>query len=98
MEITNVGSKVTIQGNIKSVGDHQKIKNLLDSVSQDSTSITIDLKDSISITSSVIGYLIKLIHKDNINISMKVGDIRLYDLLDDLNLISTFNAKKTLSS
>jgi len=95
MEISNTGSVVTITGNIKSIGNLQTIKTCLDDMVQNNSSITLKVVDSISITSSVIGYLTKLVHKDNIHINMNVGDKRLYDLLDELSLVSTFNVKRS---
>ena len=95
MEISNTGSTATVIGNIKSISDLQSIKQCLDDMIQSHTSITLKITDSISITSSVIGYLIKLIHKDNIYIKMVVGDERLYDLLDELSLVTTFNVKRS---
>ena len=92
MKIFNNGNSVTIEGNIKSVSDFQEIKSIVDSI--EGKTINIIIKDSFSITSSVIGYFNKLIHKDSITINMSVSDSRLYDLLNDLNLISLFNVHK----
>jgi len=77
---------------IKSVSDFQEIKTTIDAIS--GTSINLEIIDSFSITSSVIGYLNKLIHKDGITIHMSVSDSRLYELLNDLSLISLFNVRK----
>ena len=93
MEISTSGNTVTITGNIKSVSDYQAIKTTLDALTRNS-SITINIKDSISITSSVIGYFNKLVLKDKINIQMNIGNEQLMELLQDLNLASIFNAKK----
>ena len=95
MEISSTGSIVTIAGNIKSIGNLQTIKTCLDDMIQSNTSITLKIVNSISITSSVIGYLTKLVYKDNIHISMDIEDKRLYDLLDELSLVSLFNAKRS---
>ncbi len=94
MEISNVGAIITIKGNIKSISDFQEIKTCLDDITCTDKSITLKIIDSISITSSVIGYLTKLVYKDKIHISMTVGDKRLYELLDELSLISQFNVQK----
>ncbi len=94
MEISNNGSNVEIQGNVKSLNDFQKIKNLVDSIASPGNHLAINMQNSISITSSVIGYLVKLVNKDKISISINVGDQRLYDLFDDLNLLSLFHVKK----
>jgi len=92
MEISTSGNIVTINGNIKSVSDYQTIKSTFDGLS--SSSITIDITDSISITSSVIGYFNKLVLKDKKDIQMNIGNEQLMELLQDLNLASIFNAKK----
>lgn len=94
MEISSSGSIVTIAGNIKSVLDFQKIKSHLDNTVLSHNAITIKIPDSISITSSLIGYFTKLIYKDEIKISIIIGDKRLYNLLDELHLVSQFNARK----
>ena len=44
-------------------------------------------------TSTVIGYLMKLVNIDKITISMIVGDQRLYQLLDELSLVKAFNVR-----
>jgi len=94
MEISTASGVVTINGNIKSVSDFQKIKSTFDGVVTQHKSITINIVESLSITSSVIGYFNKLILKDGINIHMNVGNAQLIELLNDLNLATVFKAKK----
>ena len=94
MEISIESSSITITGNIKSISDFQEIKQSVDSVIANSKSIVLNIVDSLSITSSIIGYLNKLVLKDNIDIHMNIGDEQLLHLLDDLNLVSTFKAKR----
>jgi hypothetical protein len=94
MEISASSNIVTINGNIKSINDFQEIKQTLDNVTSQNNKVTINIIDSLSITSSVIGYLNKLVLKDNIIIDMNIGDVQLLNLLEDLNLTSTFKAKK----
>lgn len=96
MEISSSSNVVTISGNIKSVGDFQDIKSAIDAVTATYKSISINVVDSLSITSSVIGYLNKLVLKDNIDIRLYVGNEQLLNLLDDLSLISTFKAQRGL--
>jgi hypothetical protein len=95
MEIETSSNSVTITGNIKSINDFQNIKQIVDSVVLQHKHININIVNSLSITSSVIGYLNKLVLKDNIDIRMHVGNEQLLHLLDDLNLISTFKAKRS---
>lgn len=94
MEISVSDSKVTIDGNIKSVSDFQTIKSTIDKVVETNNQITLVITDSISITSSVIGYFNKLILKDGIKIEMLLGNDDLISLLEDLNLTSVFNVRK----
>ena len=97
MEIFSKGSIVTIKDNIKSINDFQSIKKCLDELIANDNRVTIDIIDSMSMTSSVIGYLTKIIFKDKVQLSLRIGDQRLYDLLDELNLISQFNVRKVES-
>ncbi len=94
MQITTSGNMAVITGNIKSVSDFQEIKNSLDMLKTNNSTIIVEVKDSISITSSVIGYLNKLVLKDKKTLQLKVGNSQLLELLDDLNLTQVFHAKK----
>ena len=94
MQIITTSNTITISGNIKKVSDFQEIKATIDSIISQHKSITIDIIDSLSITSSVIGYFNKLVLKDKINIQMKIGNPQLLELLNDLNLTSVFKARK----
>lgn len=95
MNISASTNTVTITGNIKSVSDFQSIKATVDTVKNSTSTIIIDIKDSISITSSVIGYLNKLVLKDGIDLNMRVGDAQLMSLIEDLNLTGVFKAKRS---
>lgn len=94
MEISISGNNVIIQGDIKSVGDYQTIKSNIDALSAKETKFTIKIPDSISITSSIIGYFNKLVLKDKRDIDMLIGSDQLMELLQDLNLDTLFKAKK----
>jgi len=94
MDISISGSTITITGNIKSVSDYQELKTSIDGVVRSYDSIVIEIKDSISITSSIIGYFNKLVLKDKIKLSMKVGNVQLMELFEDLNLTALFQARK----
>ena len=94
MNISTSSNKITIEGNIKSIGDFQIIKNNIDGIVANHQNIIVDIVNSLSLTSAVIGYFNKLILKDNISVQVNVGDKQLYDLLNDLNLTSIFNLKK----
>ncbi|MEN4045822.1 hypothetical protein [Sulfurimonas sp. NWX367] len=94
MTISVSANTVTINGNIKSIQDYQQIKETIDTLRTTHRHIVLVIKDSISITSSVIGYLNKLVLKDNIDLHVEVGDEQLMELFEDLNLVSLFHVKK----
>ena len=94
MELNISSNVVTIRGNIKTVRDYQDIKNAVDSIASNSKTVVLKIIDSISVTSSVIGYLNKLVLKDGVDLSIYVGDPQLLELFDDLNLTSMFKVRK----
>jgi len=94
MDISTSSNVVKITGNIKSVSDYQRIKETLDSLTQTQKSVVLEITDSISITSSLIGYFTKLVQKEGVDLSIKVGDKSLMELFEDLNLISLFKVRK----
>lgn len=93
MDISANGNKVVITGNIKSIQDYKAIKETLESVSSNEKSVEIEVVDSISMTSSVIGYMNKLVQKDGIALELRVGSPTLLDLLKDLNLIELLRVR-----
>jgi len=94
MEIFTSANIVTIDGNIKTINDFQTIKTTIDILIEKEKNIIIHLIDSLSITSSVIGYFNKLILKDKIGITMNIENSQLIELLKDLNLDKLFKVKK----
>ncbi len=94
MEISSSSNTIEIEGNIKSISDFQEIKSSVDDMIHNHKNITINVKNSISITSSVLGYFNKIILKDKIVLNLNVGNAQLIILLDDLNLSKVFNVKK----
>jgi len=85
--------EINIDGVIKSVADSQSIKDAINSC--DGTApITLDITNSFSITSSVIGFLLKKVQADKRSIRINAHDSRLYDLFQTLNLTQTLNVHK----
>jgi len=94
MQVTMSSNTLKIDGNIKSVNDYKEIKTATESLVQVHTNIIVEIVDSLSITSSVIGYFNKIVLKDSIIVSMRVGNTQLMELLEDLNLTSVFKVRK----
>ena len=94
MEVNVVGNKIVVKGNVKSIRDYEEIRNVIERVISTNKFVVIELVDSISLTSSVIGYLSKLVNVDDVKVELYVRDDGLYDLLDDLGLINLFRVKR----
>jgi hypothetical protein len=94
MEISVTANHIQITGNIKTVDDFQNIKRAFDNLISQNKSLVVSIPDSLSITSSVIGYFNKLVLKDGIELRLKIGNEELLSLLDDLGLTSTFKATR----
>ena len=91
---TNGNNELTINGNIKSIEDSAKIKEEITALTkQGATSLVLKIQDSFSMTSTVIGFLMKLVNIDKIRFTMVVGDDRLYQLLEELSLVQVFNVR-----
>lgn len=94
MEISVTSNHIQIIGNIKTVNDFQNIKQVFDGLISQNKSLVVSIPNSLSITSSVIGYFNKLVLKDGVELRLKIGNEQLFSLLDDLGLISTFKVTR----
>ncbi len=94
MTIKSTHNNITILGNIKSLTHHHDIIKELEIIKREYQNITIHILNSISITSSVIGYFCKLVDSEKINLSLHINNNDLYNLLDELNLINVLNVQK----
>lgn len=95
MEIQRNGSEIIISGNIKNTADYQNIKDNINTLVKSGVkSVVVKTPESFSMTSSVIGFFIKVIFQDKVAIHVYVKDERLYSLLEDLNLIETFKVQR----
>ncbi|WP_027389270.1 hypothetical protein [Chrysiogenes arsenatis] len=87
-------STIVITGHIKSIIDAQTIrKSIEDSITQGSRSIHLIIEDSFSMTSAVIGFLLKVVN-DGVQISITLSDHRLWKLLNDFQLINVLNVQE----
>ncbi|WP_457749584.1 hypothetical protein [Sulfurimonas sp.] len=93
MEISSSSNIVTIKGNIKSLTHYEELKREIDNIITNSSNVKIKILESISITSSIIGYLCKLVD-EGVDVELHVHNEGLKNLLDDLNLISLLNVRK----
>ena len=92
MEIARLNEKtLVIKGSIKKEIDYQEIKRHVAPMLEGGIkNLEIKILDATSITSSVLGYFLKLIHKDKIELVIEVGDDRLFRLFQELSLAEAF--------
>lgn len=85
---------VNIEGNITSIDDYLTIKNVFQELAAGGAKeISIFFINSVSITSSVIGFMLKLVNIDKIRLNVITGDKRLLHLLEELDLREVFRAR-----
>lgn len=88
-------SEVTIVGNIKTIEDYLDIKKVMkEMIGGGIDSISIKIPDSISITSALIGFLLRLVHEDRVKLTVYVKKDKLFNLFEVMNLVTIFNVKR----
>lgn len=87
---------ITVIGTIKSISDGQTIKDSIKRTFENDNQAVVNLhiKDSFIITSSVIGFLIKLIKIDKKALFVHVRSSELYGMLEDMSLLDSMNVRK----
>lgn len=97
MTITDSGNnELTIGGNIKTIDDSMALKDAVKRLQAAGCSnILLRVPDSFSMPSAVIGFLMKLVNHDKVKLSIKAGDPRLGELLDELQLTAVFGVSCT---
>lgn len=87
--------EILLTGQISSFSDYETIKHFLnDQLNKGAEQLEIEIRDSKSVTSSVIGYLIKLLNLNKAKISILVHQEQLFGIFDDLNLIEPFDVRR----
>ncbi|MEF3254549.1 MAG: hypothetical protein K6348_03140 [Deferribacterales bacterium] len=89
------GNGINIYGNISSIDDYAKIRDFIkDVIDSGNNIITIKILDSKTVTSSLLGYFMKLVNHDKIKITLEVVSQELYNSLSAMHLVDIFNIKK----
>lgn len=97
MEIkTNGNQELSVSGIIKTIDDSMALREAIQKLYiGGATAITLKIEDSFALPSAVIGYLMKLVNRDKVRLTLLAGDPRLCELLDELQLTTTFGARCT---
>lgn len=86
---------ITVFDNIKSISHYHPIKDAIESeVKKGNKNLTIKLEDSFSITSSIIGILIKTNSEDDVDLALKVKDERAFTILEKLKLVDLLSVQR----
>ena len=95
MQLARKGTtELTITGNIKTTADYLEIREMVTAIAGGgATSITIHIRESLSMPSSVIGFFVKLVNRDKVKVTMLIQDHRLLELLEELSLAKLFGAR-----
>jgi hypothetical protein len=96
VSVNGGNSEITVLGTIKTISDGLMIKEKINHTftHDKQRAIRLNIKDSFIITSSVIGFLVKAIKIDKMDLTVCVGSIELYSMLDDMNLLDSMNVRK----
>lgn len=95
MQYSTSGNKIDVVGNIKTIKDTKDIQTAIDSVvGSGSKEVVLSIKESIAMTSSLIGFLLKIIKKDGVSVNVHIRNENLYELLSDLELLDIFKVKR----
>ena len=89
---TSGRNSIEIVGTIRGIDDVARIKEAIDAFRlEEGENLNISIKDSFSMPSALIGYLLQLVEQQKIQLSLTVDDEMLAELLEDLNLKKVFN-------
>lgn len=80
-----------ISGNIRNNTEVSSIKSHFADLSRNNMQIRIIFNDSYIMPSSLIGFLLKVIHEDKFDLDIEVKKDDLYNLLARLNLVKQLN-------
>ncbi|MGD0282607.1 MAG: hypothetical protein ABSB95_09620 [Dissulfurispiraceae bacterium] len=98
MNIISEGpSAVTVTGDIRTIADYLEIKKILKEMADNGAeAIALKIKDSPSINSALIGFLLRLTHEDKVRLSLQAENDKLYNMLRIMNLIDIFYVTGTV--
>ncbi len=88
-------TELTVSGNIKTIDDSIALRAAVQKlVDGGGSGIMLRIPDSFAMPSAVIGYLMKLVNRDKVQLNVIAGDQRLRELLDELQLTEQFGVRE----
>lgn len=97
MEVRTVGNReLAVSGIIKTIDDSMALREAIQKlVEEGADTLTLRIEDSFAMPSAVIGYLMKLVNRDRVKLTLLASDQRLCELLEELQLTGTFGVRYT---
>ncbi len=94
--ITTSGNDIMVGGDVINITDYRLIKeSVMNVLGNNGKYVHLIFTDAESLTSSVIGFLLKLVQKDNVELKVSVRKSNLYSLMEILGLVKIFNVSMT---
>lgn len=95
MRLEKVGEdRLNVYGSILNLRDSDDLRNGIREILDDKDGISIDILESDTITSSIIGFLLKVCKKEKKDLKLSVKSVHLYDMLKSMELLEVFNVNK----
>jgi len=96
VEKIGVETNVSVIGSVSTIDDSAVLKKHVNEAfdGEFSNRVNLSFIDSYVMTSSLIGYFIKLVRTDKANIVIIIHDTQLYNLIERLNLIDILNVRR----
>ena len=92
LELRN--SHITITGNLTNDKDFHSLKTAIEGLLADYKTLVLEFHDTLVINSSLIGYLVNVVHQKGIQVNIHTANDTLYELIDYLGMHDIFNLKK----
>jgi hypothetical protein len=95
MEITTDGFQVTVTGTVVKYTEYEQLKGVIsDVLCMNGNRIEIIFDDAATINSALIGYLIRVKMMNNAELTIKVENPKLYDMLKTLAITDVMKVEK----
>ncbi|PLX71041.1 MAG: hypothetical protein C0602_03135 [Denitrovibrio sp.] len=86
---------VIVKGSVVTLEDYELFKDMVsDSLKENKNELNIIFEDATLVNSAMIGFLIKTVKVDKVNLSIAVDNYKLYELLQMLSLVETLKVTK----
>ncbi|MCS7214613.1 MAG: hypothetical protein RMI30_00470 [Thermodesulfovibrio sp.] len=96
IEVSVSNNLIRIYGQVQNIADYALIREkIVEMISNNFRDIKIVFEESNAVTSSIIGFLLKVTQKDKINIHVVAKNEDLYLLFEILGLIDIFKVTKS---